>query len=559
MTLKTGQVGNLADLLKSGLGKTMATAGNGGRFADHLQKTGLGQAEQSVNRTTGDTGDIRQSILPAGRATVDPADHGTAGDGTAGGVGQDPAAATGVQHDYSGKAESGVRPDGEQRVAGEQAVKSGGGASGGHRASGQADNLAAGQTVSPVEALVQILAEMGTRQSAVTNGRKRVAGGGGDAADAGQRLSIGQGKLIQLISQSGLSQDEKLRLTGAVTEFGRFWSRDGAKVGGGHDGQLPLNRNLADNGVLAAVAGDVLTRLNKLVSGAKSGAVVQDKLDPRLQQLVEVMTKVNAQVLSMNVQARQPSDRGLDLLAKKGEGQAVLLDRTARGKTGPGFGDMEKLAAMVERAGQLSGPASGVGGTAAVAAGGQKDLAQRGEPGRIREIQTGPQPLIGEPAGPGRGSQAGRPEMVTVPRTVDYQDVFQQAVERMRLMTRSGQSEMVLRLNPESLGELTLKVVVRDGVLTAVFRSEQTEVRQVLEANLQQLRQELQQAGVRVENVEISSNLADDFTRHPGQGENRQAGTGNQERVAARVPGEDDTGEAPPTINELEGKHDYRV
>ena len=91
----------------------------------------------------------------------------------------------------------------------------------------------------------------------------------------------------------------------------------------------------------------------------------------------------------------------------------------------------------------------------------------------------------------------------------DY-EVPGQIVEQARLI-RSGQdTEMVIHLKPEHLGDLTLKIsVTENGAVTASFHSDNAQVRTIIENSLVQLRQELNDQGLKVDSVEVFSGLPD--------------------------------------------------
>lgn len=69
---------------------------------------------------------------------------------------------------------------------------------------------------------------------------------------------------------------------------------------------------------------------------------------------------------------------------------------------------------------------------------------------------------------------------------------------------------MVIKLNPEHLGELTLRVSVSaNGAVNASFHSDNAQVRTIIENSLVQLRQELNNVGLKVENVQVFAGLSD--------------------------------------------------
>ena len=92
----------------------------------------------------------------------------------------------------------------------------------------------------------------------------------------------------------------------------------------------------------------------------------------------------------------------------------------------------------------------------------------------------------------------------------DPHGVFDQMVAQARMIRLPDSTEMVIRLKPDHLGELVLKVAVdAAGTVNATFHSSNADVRAVLEANLQQFRQEMQQQGVRVQGAAVYAGLGD--------------------------------------------------
>lgn len=95
-------------------------------------------------------------------------------------------------------------------------------------------------------------------------------------------------------------------------------------------------------------------------------------------------------------------------------------------------------------------------------------------------------------------------EVLPPTQTTDQHNIVAQVVDRARLYLRpANNSEMVIQLRPEHLGELTLKVSVQNGIVSAAFHSDNHEVRQAIEASLPQLKQELSQQGIKLDNVGV--------------------------------------------------------
>ena len=91
----------------------------------------------------------------------------------------------------------------------------------------------------------------------------------------------------------------------------------------------------------------------------------------------------------------------------------------------------------------------------------------------------------------------------------DY-EIPRQIVEQARLLRTLTDTQMVIRLRPEHLGELTLRVAVgADGAVQASFHSDNAHVRNVIENSLVQLRQELNNQGIKIDRVGVYAGLAD--------------------------------------------------
>ncbi len=115
----------------------------------------------------------------------------------------------------------------------------------------------------------------------------------------------------------------------------------------------------------------------------------------------------------------------------------------------------------------------------------------------------------------------------------DTYHVMDQIVEQARLIRSSETTEMVIHLKPEHLGELTLRVSVSaQGAVNASFHTDNPQVRGLIENSVVQLKQELEANGIKVDNVNVSSDLTGDFF---AQSEGGQSQQGFQQREEARA------------------------
>lgn len=115
----------------------------------------------------------------------------------------------------------------------------------------------------------------------------------------------------------------------------------------------------------------------------------------------------------------------------------------------------------------------------------------------------------------------------------DY-EVARQIVEQARLLRLPGETEMVIRLKPEHLGELTLKVsVAASGAVNAAFHTDNAAVRAIIETSMIQLKQELQAQGLKVDNVGVYAGLGDSSMMNGQQDPNayyaQQGGQGSSQ------------------------------
>lgn len=96
--------------------------------------------------------------------------------------------------------------------------------------------------------------------------------------------------------------------------------------------------------------------------------------------------------------------------------------------------------------------------------------------------------------------------------------MLDQIVKKLEILLKGGRSETRIRLEPPRLGELRVKVVVEEGMLTVEFRATSHHVKGFLEANLARLKESLEQHGLQVKdfNVQVGNSGRDgDKGNHP--------------------------------------------
>jgi len=93
---------------------------------------------------------------------------------------------------------------------------------------------------------------------------------------------------------------------------------------------------------------------------------------------------------------------------------------------------------------------------------------------------------------------------VSTQHRVVKNELMKQVVEQAKVFVDENRSEMVMQLRPESLGKLTLKIVTENGIVAAKFVAESQQVKQILESNMQTLKDSLEKQGMSIQNVSVS-------------------------------------------------------
>lgn len=106
--------------------------------------------------------------------------------------------------------------------------------------------------------------------------------------------------------------------------------------------------------------------------------------------------------------------------------------------------------------------------------------------------------------------------------------IMEQIVDSVKtnFKTDDGKSEMIMKLKPESLGNVALKVSIDRGIVLAEFQVDSQAVKQALEANLQDLRSALHDKGFNTFDLNVS------VRKDNQQQQNSNSGKGLRNRTA---------------------------
>lgn len=90
-------------------------------------------------------------------------------------------------------------------------------------------------------------------------------------------------------------------------------------------------------------------------------------------------------------------------------------------------------------------------------------------------------------------------------KNVDTAEIIRQIIDKIKIEgTESQINEFKITLKPDYLGELSLKITTENGIITAQFTAESQKVKEIIEANFEQLKTALAEQGLEVGQLEVN-------------------------------------------------------
>lgn len=96
----------------------------------------------------------------------------------------------------------------------------------------------------------------------------------------------------------------------------------------------------------------------------------------------------------------------------------------------------------------------------------------------------------------------------------DAQQVLRTVQNGVLSNLNDGSSKLSLQLEPENLGKITLILQVKNQELSALIKTESEDVTRALSQNMDQLRQSLEEQGLKVEKLDVQTQLNQDMNRN---------------------------------------------
>ncbi len=88
--------------------------------------------------------------------------------------------------------------------------------------------------------------------------------------------------------------------------------------------------------------------------------------------------------------------------------------------------------------------------------------------------------------------------------SVDAMDIIRQIADSVKLVTGTESASIEMQLNPENLGKIYLHISEKEGIVHAQITAQNEVVREALEVQAVNLRESLNQAGVKVDAIEVT-------------------------------------------------------
>ena len=121
-----------------------------------------------------------------------------------------------------------------------------------------------------------------------------------------------------------------------------------------------------------------------------------------------------------------------------------------------------------------------------------------------------------------------------VSATPDTELIMNQITDYMKAQVTEGMSELEMQLHPESLGSLHVRLIAKEGMLTAQFTAQNDAVKATLESQMIQLQETFEEQGVKVEAIEVMV-ASHKFDRNLSQNSGQQESASDRQPARPKV------------------------
>ena len=111
-------------------------------------------------------------------------------------------------------------------------------------------------------------------------------------------------------------------------------------------------------------------------------------------------------------------------------------------------------------------------------------------------------------------------DILVEPKEIHRQSFNSDIIQNVKYMIRNNVEELSIKIYPKELGELTIKIISEEGVMRAELKATSKETYNLLNSNLQEIKNNLQEQNVKIQ--EVSINIYNEDTTF-FSGENRNS------------------------------------
>ncbi len=100
-------------------------------------------------------------------------------------------------------------------------------------------------------------------------------------------------------------------------------------------------------------------------------------------------------------------------------------------------------------------------------------------------------------------------------RNASFMQMISKISEEIRLSVDNNKTQMTIKLEPEALGRLTVKITSENGIMNASFYAENDKAKTMIENHMAELRNSLEKQGIQIQNLTVTVDQnQQELTRH---------------------------------------------
>ncbi|NLL80138.1 MAG: hypothetical protein GX234_10210 [Clostridiales bacterium] len=118
-------------------------------------------------------------------------------------------------------------------------------------------------------------------------------------------------------------------------------------------------------------------------------------------------------------------------------------------------------------------------------------------------------------------------------QSVSTEQIMKQIMDYMKVQVKADMTQMEIQLHPASLGNIHIQIAAKEGVITAQITAQNEAVKTALESQIVQLKESLNEQGIKVEAVEVTI-ASHEFERNLEQNQSEGRHAQSEEKKSGR-------------------------